>query len=649
LRQLGATPVASALAALVFTLRGAVQWWLLWPAMLEAGSWLPLGCIAVIALCGGGGLRAGCLLAFAVAMTLLAGHVQVAGYLLWAWGTLLCAMLIGGRSSRAACIRILTQFGIALVLGAGIAAVQLFPSFELTLGGTREMGVLPVSQVLAMGTGGFRSIVDAISASQFSSGVVALALVPAALLSGRYRAFSLWAAGLGIAAFALASISSEAGVELYRAIPGIGWFRSPRRILFLSNFCVAVLAGLGLDALANRSAERAAAPIAAVMAGLGLGFAAAWGGAYASAALGVGVAAVAAFVWRGPKRLARTACVGLLVMGAIDLYLAGSISGRLPYDARAAAQYHVDADFARRLAAELGPDRAVALPLTRSRDLKLAGSYGLRRLDDFEPLNLKRHSEYFTYFQLGKSRDPEAKRYFAGAVIPERRIPERLLKAEMREMASRRRLLDIAAVRLFVTPDRLAPLHRAAAEQFVSAAGLSQPRRFKNFNVAWNPNAVPRVFVTYRTEPAPDVDTLLARLSDPGFDPLAASYVEGDFALAGRLPAEYEVGIIRDEMTVVEIDAELDEPGLLVLADSYYAGWTATVDGNPAPIYATNHLFRGVPVPAGSHRIRFEYRPVSIWSGAVLSAASALLLVVVTFRVRRDGSASTRPPLAAPQ
>ena len=59
-------------------------------------------------------------------------------------------------------------------------------------------------------------------------------------------------AALALASYALASVSSELGLEFYRAIPGIGWFRSPRRILFLTNFAVAVLAGIGLDALRLR-------------------------------------------------------------------------------------------------------------------------------------------------------------------------------------------------------------------------------------------------------------------------------------------------------------------------------------------------------------------------------------------------------------
>ena len=199
-------------------------------------------------------------------------------------------------------------------------------------------------------------------------------------------------------------------------------------------------------------------------------------------------------------------------------------------------------------------------------------------------------------------------------------------------------------VKLFVTPEQSTAPNRAAAEQFIAAAGLSLPRKVGNFSVARNPNAVPRAFVTYQARRAPEVDKLLARLSDPRFDPLVASYVEGDFALANEHHVGHEVRIVRDEMTVVEIDAELQAPGLLVLADSYYAGWTASVDDEPVTIYATNHLFRGVPVAAGRHRVRFEFRPVSVWSGAALSTACALLWGGATFWVRRRHRAPPASP-----
>jgi len=76
----------------------------------------------------------------------------------------------------------------------------------------------------------------------------------------------------------------------------------------------------------------------------------------------------------------------------------------------------------------------------------------------------------------------------------------------------------------------------------------------------------------------------------------------------------------------VEIHARLDAPGLLVLADSFYPGWRASVDGTAAEIRPANHLFRAVAVPPGVHRVRFEYRPASVRIGGVATVAGFFAL-----------------------
>jgi uncharacterized membrane protein YfhO len=83
----------------------------------------------------------------------------------------------------------------------------------------------------------------------------------------------------------------------------------------------------------------------------------------------------------------------------------------------------------------------------------------------------------------------------------------------------------------------------------------------------------------------------------------------------------------------VTIDAELQQPGLLVVSDLFYPGWTAEVssaDGRrmPAPILRTNRIMRGVVLPAGQHRITFVYRPPLFYAGAVISVAAWLALGV---------------------
>ena len=88
--------------------------------------------------------------------------------------------------------------------------------------------------------------------------------------------------------------------------------------------------------------------------------------------------------------------------------------------------------------------------------------------------------------------------------------------------------------------------------------------------------------------------------------------------------------IVAAEPSRVEIEARLSAPGLVVLSDQYYPGWEATVqaDGQsqPVPILRTNRVMRGVLLPAGEHRIVYEFRPKSVLAGAIVSGLTTLAL-----------------------
>jgi uncharacterized membrane protein YfhO len=102
------------------------------------------------------------------------------------------------------------------------------------------------------------------------------------------------------------------------------------------------------------------------------------------------------------------------------------------------------------------------------------------------------------------------------------------------------------------------------------------------------------------------------------------------------------VSIIRDEPERVVVTVRAREPGIVVLADLFYPGWEATVAGSPAPIYRANYLFRGVPVPAGTSEVVFEYRPRSVRYGIALSLVTLTLLVGYVVVARRRAPAPAR-------
>jgi uncharacterized membrane protein YfhO len=69
----------------------------------------------------------------------------------------------------------------------------------------------------------------------------------------------------------------------------------------------------------------------------------------------------------------------------------------------------------------------------------------------------------------------------------------------------------------------------------------------------------------------------------------------------------------------VRIEANLGCKGLIVLGDTYFPGWYATVDGRAAKVWEVDGLVRGVEVAAGAHVVEMRYSPRSVWLGAGLS------------------------------
>ena len=112
----------------------------------------------------------------------------------------------------------------------------------------------------------------------------------------------------------------------------------------------------------------------------------------------------------------------------------------------------------------------------------------------------------------------------------------------------------------------------------------------------------------------------------------------------------------RDRASIAQYSAEAVTlrveaacPGLLVLPDTYFPGWKATVNGQDRRIYATDAAFRGVAVPKGTSRVEFRYEPRPFASGIVLAGAGlAAFLAVGLFswwrrRHRPGGLAISRP------
>jgi hypothetical protein len=128
----------------------------------------------------------------------------------------------------------------------------------------------------------------------------------------------------------------------------------------------------------------------------------------------------------------------------------------------------------------------------------------------------------------------------------------------------------------------------------------------------------------------------LAAIAEGSVDPARCVLLPGLPASAGPgTPQISAARILRDDPVdqLVETDADFD--GWLVVADTFFPGWHAEVDGSIAVIEPAYGWFRAVRVPAGVHRVRFQYRPASWRWGSALSGAGWLGVALAAVAGRR--------------
>jgi hypothetical protein len=92
----------------------------------------------------------------------------------------------------------------------------------------------------------------------------------------------------------------------------------------------------------------------------------------------------------------------------------------------------------------------------------------------------------------------------------------------------------------------------------------------------------------------------------------------------------------------LRIDATSPSDGILVVNDSFWPGWRATIDGNEVPLWRADFLVRAVPWPAGRHVLEMKYDPPEVRIGWLVSLTGALALTVLSvFERRRKRSATS--------
>lgn len=148
---------------------------------------------------------------------------------------------------------------------------------------------------------------------------------------------------------------------------------------------------------------------------------------------------------------------------------------------------------------------------------------------------------------------------------------------------------------------------------------------------------LPLARLVNQIEVIPNTERATARVHEPDFDPATTAILAeelscqtaGDEGLGTAVVEARQNGYWR-------IRTDSPTPALLVLSETAYPGWQATIDGERVDWQKAYTAVRAVCVPAGEHVVEWTYSPRIYGIGMVISLLAFFVLVTAVIQSRRS-------------
>ena len=594
--------------------------------VVQAAAWLPWLLWAALRLLENGRPRSAGTLALFMALMLLAGHAQTAWYSLLLvgffalWWTLTHRPMPWKRLAAAAG---------CLALGAGIAALQLLATAELLGQSQRSSGVdfdfamnysynpVRILNLFAPNAFGTPANGTYITGGAFFEDAVYIGLIPliaagAALVGwgsrrrrpdrpAVYATVPFWGLVFLIGFVLALGVNTPIFPFLYRNVPTFDLFQGPVRWHLWTVVSLSVLAGIGATAWGRSQRRRRWAARAVV--------------AFGAAA---GLAILALILAPGEARSAVT----LLEQAVVSVGLLGAVGGILTLiQPQPGTNAHGRWSFAVLLVIALDLTWAAwglnptVTPAFYTRDTTVSQDER-----GYWPKNSEESIKFEQYFRFDNYPAAAANvQAIRTSALPNLNLIDRMPLLNDFDPLLVGHYADY--VRLVEAADDKTALLSAAGVGTIYSGGAAldntpSERAWLVSSVCWHT----------------DEESLRAALTDPDWQPHKQLHMLGDSGCAAAQPASGSVTSLLDNANSVTISVEAARDSWLVLADTDYPGWTASVDGVDVPIYRANLNFRAVQVDAGLHEIRFDYTAGWALPGALVSAVS-LLIALLLYRL----------------
>src|SRR5574338_196040 len=190
---------------------------------------------------------------------------------------------------------------------------------------------------------------------------------------------------------------------------------------------------------------------------------------------------------------------------------------------------------------------------------------------------------------------------------------------------------------------RMANVKYIVLDSPVNLAGLTPVYNGNKTLIYQNQNSLPRAYFVNSVQKATAME-ILNKVKNNQFDPKEIAYVEDAEINVDRPDSTASVQIEKYGDENIYINVKASGNNFLFIGDTYVGkGWKAYIDETETKIYRANHNFRGIIVPAGEHKIHFEYLPesfvISKNVSLILSSLVVLGLIIsigLNFRKKKE-------------
>lgn len=575
------------------------------------------------------------LLPLTLAASFFAGHIQIFGFLF-----LFLAVYILIRSfSYENKQKNILWFGLLLILGFGIAAVQLLPTLELIQNAARSsqeyaflihnLLLQPYQALLFLSPDLFGNPASRnyLFSDSYPGNAVYIGFIP--FVFSLYSLF-LWKHKRQVVFYAVSSVffilfffntpATELFYKLHIPLFSTG---SPTNALFLLSFSLSILAGFGFDRWMEKKEKR----IILLAVGLCVVF-----------LLGVVVLRLAhiPFIAKsviytsgisfgmilllfGGVLLNKRQIVGIMLIGItlFDLlYFFQKFNPFVPqsliFPQSAILTYLKNHEGINRF---LSYGNGYIQP-------NIATQYQLYDPNGYDPLYPKWYGAFIESAKSGNIPTQFSNQNRSDAVLDQAYTSTDLVTNNSSQKA-----MNLLGVRYVVGKDD-PTTYKLSQNQF----GLVF--QSNGWQVYENKIALPRVFLAYNSLVYSSDKDFGNKFYSDVFNPRTTILLD---RFVGNFTQGTGSAVIKSyTASKVVIHTASTAKALLFLSDTYYPGWNVTIDGKESTLLKADYAFRAVVVPAGSHTVIFSYTPSSFSLGLTLTIISLGIVFLIGMKEKRQ-------------